>query len=105
MKFWPASKVFGLFSNDLAIDLGTANTVIYVRNRGIMVNQPSVVAVKAATNEVLAAGDKAKDMLGKTPESIIACKPMSDGVIANYKMTESMLRHFIREVHNNRRVL
>ena len=105
MKFWPASKIFGLFSNDLAIDLGTANTVIYVKNQGIVLDQPSVVAVKAGTNEVLAAGDKAKCMLGKTPESIIACKPMSSGVIANYKLTESMLRYFIREVHNNRRAL
>ncbi len=105
MKFWPASKIFGLFSNDLAIDLGTANTVIYVRNKGIVLDQPSVVAVKVGTNNVLAAGHKAKEMLGKTPESIIACRPMRDGVIANYELTESMLRYFIREVHNNRRTL
>jgi len=105
MKFWPASRFFGLFSNDLAIDLGTANTVIYVRNKGIVLNQPSVVAVKYSTNEVLAAGDKAKCMLGKTPESITACRPMRDGVIANFELTESMLRYFIREVHNNRRAL
>jgi len=105
MKFWPASRIFGLFSNDLAIDLGTANTVIYVRNQGVILDQPSVVAVKSPTSEVLAAGDKAKEMLGKTPESIIACRPMSDGVIANYELTESMLRYFIREAHNNRRVL
>ena len=72
MKFWPATKLFSLFSNDMAIDLGTANTVIYVKNRGVVLNQASVVAVKSTTNEVLAAGDKAKSMLGKTPESIIA---------------------------------
>lgn len=102
MKFWPASKVFSFFSNDLAIDLGTANTLIYVKNKGIVLNQPSVVAVKFGTNQVLAAGYKAKEMLGKTPESIVACRPMRDGVIANFELTESMLRHFIREVHNNR---
>lgn len=105
MKFWPASKIYSLFSNDLAIDLGTANTVIFVRGQGIVLNQPSVVAVKSGTNNVLAAGYKAKDMLGKTPESIIACRPMRDGVIANYELTESMIRYFIREVHNNRKVL
>jgi len=105
MKFRPASRFFGLFSNDLAIDLGTANTVIYVRNQGIVLDQPSVVAVKYSTNDVLAAGDKAKSMLGKTPESITACRPMRDGVIANFELTESMLRYFIREVHNNRKTL
>ncbi|MCK4517701.1 rod shape-determining protein, partial [Candidatus Babeliales bacterium] len=105
MKFWPATRLLDVFSNDLAIDLGTANTVIYVRNQGIVLDQPSVVAVKSSTNEVLAAGDKAKLMLGKTPESITACRPMSDGVIANFELTESMLRYFIREVNNNRRKL
>jgi rod shape-determining protein MreB len=105
MKFWPATKLFSFFSNDMAIDLGTANTVIYVKNRGIVLNQPTVVAVKSTSNEVLAAGDKAKSMLGKTPESIIASRPMKDGVIANFELTESMLRYFISDVHNNRRTL
>lgn len=105
MKFWPATRIFGLFSNDLAIDLGTANMVIYVRDQGVVLDQPSVVAVKRSSNEVLAAGNKAKQMLGKTPESIIACRPVRDGVIANFELTESMLRHFIREVHNNRKTL
>ena len=105
MKFWPASKIFSFFSNDLAIDLGTANTVIYVRDQGIVLDQPSVVAVKGSSNEVLAAGNNAKSMLGRTPESIIACRPMRDGVIANYELTESMLRYFIRDVHNNRKAL
>ncbi len=105
MKFWPARKLFSFFSNDLAIDLGTANTVIYVRKQGVVLDQPSVVAVKRSTNEVLAAGNKAKSMLGKTPESIIACRPMRDGVIANFQLTESMLRYFIREVHDNRKTL
>lgn len=103
MKFWPAKKLFSFFSNDMAIDLGTANTVIYVKNRGVVLDEPTVVAVKSTSNEVLAAGNKAKSMLGKTPESIIACRPMRDGVIANFEMTESMLRYFIREVHHNRR--
>ena len=105
MRFWPATQLFSWFSNDLAIDLGTANTVIYVKNKGVILDQPSVVAVKASSSEVLAAGNKAKCMLGKTPESIIACRPMRDGVIANFNLTESMLRYFIREVHNNRRAL
>ena len=103
--FFPAQRLFRFFSSDIAIDLGTANTVLYVRGRGILLNEPSVVAVKAGTNEVLAAGHKAKEMLGKTPESIIACRPMRDGVIANFELTESMLRYFIRLVHDNRRTL
>ena len=105
MKFIPAKRLFGFFSNDIAIDLGTANTVVYVRGKGIILNEPSVVAVKAGTNEVLAAGHKAKEMLGRTPESIIACRPIRDGVIANFELTESMLRYFIRVVHDNRRTL
>lgn len=105
MRFFPARKLFSFFSNDLAIDLGTANTVVYVPHKGVVLNQPSVVAVKAHTNQVLAAGIHAKEMLGKTPESIVACRPMRDGVIANFELTESMLRCFIREVHDNRRVL
>ena len=103
--FFPATKLFQIFSNDLAIDLGTANTVVYVRNKGIVLNEPSVVAVRAGTDQVLAAGKLAKEMLGKTPENIIACRPMRDGVIANFKLTESMLRHFIRVIHNDRRTL
>ena len=104
MKFFP-SKLFSIFSNDMAIDLGTANTVVYARNKGILLNEPSVVAVRANTDQVLAAGREAKEMLGKTPENIIAVRPMRDGVIANFKLTESMLRHFIRVVHNDRRTL
>lgn len=103
--FFPARKLFSLFSNDLAIDLGTANTLVYVPSRGVVLDEPSVVAVKAHTNQVLAAGRRAKDMFGKTPESIVACRPMRDGVIANFELTESMLRYFIREVHDNRRTL
>lgn len=106
MKFFPARRLLSrLFSNDLAIDLGTANTVVYVRNKGIVLNEPSVVAVRAGSNQVLAAGRQAKEMLGKTPETIVACRPMRDGVIANFELTESMLRYFIRTVHNNRSIL
>jgi len=101
----PANRLYSLFSNDLAIDLGTANTVVYVPHRGVMLDEPSVVAVKSDSNHVLAAGTQAKEMLGKTPESIVASRPMRDGVIANFELTESMLRHFIRKVHNNRRAL
>ena len=105
MNFLPVKRLFGFFSSDIAIDLGTANTVVYARGRGIILNEPSVVAVRAKTNEVLAAGIRAKEMLGRTPESIVACRPMRDGVIANFELTESMLRHFIRAVHDNRRTL
>lgn len=105
MKFFPAKRLFNFFSNDMAIDLGTANTLVYVKNKGIVLDEPSVVAVRTGTNQVLAAGKTAKDMLGKTPESIIASRPMRDGVIANFELTESMLRFFIRVVHNNRRTM
>jgi len=105
MKFFPTRRLFSIFSKDLAIDLGTANTVVYVRNKGIMLNEPTVVAVKAGTNQVLAAGKSAKEMLGKTPERIVACRPMRDGVIANFELTECMLRHFIRAVHDDRGTL
>lgn len=104
-KFFPAKKIFSLFSNDMAIDLGTANTLVVVRNKGIVLDEPSVVAVKAGTNQVLAAGRKAKEMLGKTPESIIASRPLRDGVIADFELAESMLRYFIRAVHDNRRAM
>lgn len=90
----------------MAIDLGTANTVVYVRNKGIVLNQPTVVAVRAHTNQVLAVGQEAKAMLGKTSEDkIVACRPMREGVIANFELAEVMLRHFIRLVHNERRTL
>lgn len=102
MKFAPARKLFNFFSNDIAIDLGTANTVIYVRGKGIILNEPSVVAVRLHTKNVLAAGMRAKEMLGKTPENIVASRPMRDGVIADYELTESMLRYFIRLIHDGR---
>ena len=104
-KFFPAKKLFGFFSNDLAIDLGTANILVFVRNKGIVLDEPSVVAVRKDTKKVLAAGKAAKEMLGKTPDSITACRPLRDGVIANFELAESMLRYFIRAVHDNRRTL
>lgn len=95
--------LFGLFSNDLAIDLGTANTLIYVKNEGIVCNEPSVVAVQKndrGGKRVLAVGSEAKKMLGRTPGSIVAIRPLKDGVIADFEVTEAMLRYFIRKVHN-----
>lgn len=105
LKFLPARRVAGLFSNDVAIDLGTANTLVFVPHHGIVLNEPSVVAVKANTNQVLAVGHKAKEMLGRTPESIVASRPLRDGVIANFELTASMLRYFILQANNNRRSL
>ncbi len=95
-------KFFGLFSSDIGIDLGTANTLVNVKDHGIVLREPSVVAVKAGTSEVLAVGDDAKRMLGRTPGNIVAIRPLKDGVIADFQITEAMLRHFIRKVHNRR---
>jgi rod shape-determining protein MreB len=95
--------ILGLFSNDLAIDLGTANTCVYVKGKGIVLNEPSVVAVRKDVkggSKVLAVGREAKMMLGRTPGNIVAIRPMKDGVIADFEITEAMLRHFIRKVHN-----
>ncbi len=97
--------IFGLFSNDLAIDLGTANTLVYVKGKGIVLNEPSVVALKKENhggNRILAVGKEAKTMLGRTPGDIVATRPMKDGVIADFDITETMLRYFIRKVHNRR---
>ena len=98
--------LFGLFSNDLAIDLGTANTLIYQKGRGVVCNEPSVVAVRndgsKGKRRVVAVGSEAKLMLGRTPGSITAIRPMKDGVIADFEMAEEMLRHLIRKVHNRR---
>ncbi len=93
---------FGLFSTDLAIDLGTANTLVYVRKQGIVVNEPSVVAISKSggAQKVLAVGAEAKQMLGKTPGNIVAIRPMRDGVIADFTITEAMLKYFINKIHN-----
>ncbi len=100
--------VLGAFSNDLAIDLGTANTCVYVKGQGIVLREPSVVAVKndsRGNSVVLAVGQDAKRMLGRTPGNIQAIRPMKDGVIADFEVTEAMLRHFISKVHNSRRLV
>ncbi|KFZ44724.1 rod shape-determining protein MreB [Smithella sp. SC_K08D17] len=97
--------VLGKFSNDLAIDLGTANTIVYVKDKGIVLNEPSVVAVhqdSRGMKKVLAVGSEAKNMLGRTPGNIVAIRPMRDGVIADFDMTEAMLKHFILCVHNRK---
>ena len=97
--------ILGKFSNDLAIDLGTANTLVYVKNKGIVLSEPSVVAVhkdSRGVKKVLAVGAEAKKMLGRTPGNIVAIRPMRDGVIADFDITEAMLRHFILSVHNRR---
>ncbi|MGB9601411.1 MAG: rod shape-determining protein [Verrucomicrobiia bacterium] len=91
-----------LFSNDIGIDLGTANSLVYVRDRGIVLREPSVVAIEAGTNNVLAVGEEAKKMLGRTPGNIIAIRPMKDGVITDFEVTEAMLRYFIQKVHNRK---
>lgn len=99
------SRFLGWFSNDLAIDLGTATTLVYVRGKGVVLNEPSVVAIRRdaqGAGRVVAVGTEAKMMLGKTPGNIVAIRPMKDGVIADFEVTEAMLRYFIRKVHNRR---
>jgi len=98
------SKLMGLFSADMAIDLGTANTLVYVRGRGIALNEPSVVAIQEDRGKkvVLAVGNEAKQMLGKTPGNIRAIRPLKDGVIADFEIAEEMIKYFIRKVHNRR---
>lgn len=90
----------GLFSNDLGVDLGTANTLVYLKGRGIVLREPSVVAIHRDSKQVLSVGTEAKKMLGRTPGNIIAVRPMKDGVIADFDVTEAMLRYFIKKVHN-----
>ncbi|NOY81446.1 MAG: rod shape-determining protein [Kiritimatiellaeota bacterium] len=97
-------KLLSIFSNDIGIDLGTANTLVYVREHGIVLSEPSVVAVLEETNKVLAVGTEAKRMLGRTPGSIRAIRPMKDGVIADFEITEEMLRYFIQKVRKRSKV-
>jgi rod shape-determining protein MreB len=91
-----------MFSNDLAIDLGTANTLVYAKNKGIVVREPSIVAVNKVTNKVEAVGKEAKEMLGRTPGNIVAIRPMKDGVIADFEITEEMLNYFIKKAHGRK---
>ena len=96
------NSLLGWFSNDLAIDLGTANTLVYVKDKGIVLREPSVVAIHNHSKQILAVGAEAKQMLGRAPSNIIAIRPMKDGVIANFEVTEAMIRHFIQKVHNRK---
>jgi rod shape-determining protein MreB len=95
-------SLFSLFSSDLAIDLGTANTLVYAKGKGIVVNEPSIVALNKNTGEVEAVGKEAKEMLGRTPGNIVAIRPMKDGVIADFKVTERMLNYFIQKAHGRK---
>ena len=97
---WNPRSIWSLFSNDLAIDLGTANTLVYVRGKGIVVSEPSIIAVNQRTGKVEAVGKEAKEMFGRTPGNIIVIRPMKDGVIADFEHTEKMLDHFIKKAHN-----
>ena len=94
--------LFSVFSSDLAIDLGTANTLVFAKGKGIVVNEPSIVAINKVTGEVEAVGKEAKEMLGRTPGNIVAIRPMKDGVIADFKVTEKMLNYFIQKAHNRK---
>ena len=98
-------SIFSYFSDDLAIDLGTTNTLVYVRGRGIVVNEPSIVAINRLNNTVEAVGHEAKEMLGRTPVNIVAIKPMKDGVIAHFDLTEEMLKYFIKRAHTPKHFL
>ncbi len=95
-------SLFSVFSSDLAIDLGTANTLVYARGKGIVVNEPSIVAINKVTGEIEAVGREAKEMLGRTPGNIVAIRPLKDGVIADFKVTEKMLNYFIHKAHNRK---
>ncbi len=97
-----ARSLFSLFSNDLAIDLGTANTLVYMRSKGIVVNEPSIVAINKVNGEIEAVGREAKEMVGRTPGNIVAIRPMKDGVIADFKVTERMLNYFIQKAHGRK---
>ncbi|HET9201362.1 MAG TPA: rod shape-determining protein [Dehalococcoidia bacterium] len=96
----PLSAIFGLFSHDIGIDLGTANTLVLVRGRGIVINEPSIVAIDKANRRILAVGAEAKRMVGRTPANIVAVRPLKDGVISDFEVTERMLQYFIRAVHD-----
>src|SRR5213594_153243 len=100
MMTWSPRSLLSLFSNDLAIDLGTANTIVFAKGKGIVVNEPSIVAINQKTGKVEAVGKEAKEMLGRTPGNIIAIRPMKDGVIADFETTEKMLDYFIKKAHN-----
>jgi len=97
-----SSRFLGFFSHDIGIDLGTANTLVYVRGKGILINEPSVVAVNNKTKQILAIGEEARRMVGRTPAHIVAIKPLVDGVVSDFEVTEQMLKYFINKVHQER---
>jgi rod shape-determining protein MreB len=96
------NKFFSLFSHDIGIDLGTANTLVYVRGKGIVVNEPSIVAINQKTGQVVAVGEEAKMMVGRTPAHIVACQPLKEGVISDFEVTEEMIAYFIKKAHNDK---
>src|SRR3974390_393179 len=95
-------SLLSMFSSDLAIDLGTANSLVFAKGKGIVVNEPSIVAINKVTGEIEAVGREAKDTLGRTPGNIVAIRPLKDGVIADFKVTEKMLNYFIQKAHNRK---
>jgi rod shape-determining protein MreB len=99
--FNPLNALLGLFSLDIGIDLGTANTLVYIRNKGIVINEPSWVSIEKRTKRVLAIGSEAKEMAGRTPANIVAIRPLRDGVISEFDITEAMLKYFIKKAHNH----
>src|ERR1700759_804289 len=96
------AQLSSLVGRDIGVDLGTANTLVYVRGRGIVLNEPSVVAINTITGAVVAVGAEAKQMIGRTPAHVVAVRPLKDGVIADFEITERMLRYFIQKVHKRR---
>lgn len=100
-----SNYILGLFSNDMGIDLGTCTTLVYVKGEGVVLCEPSVVVIEKETNRIVAVGDEAKRMLGKTPANIIATRPMKDGVISDFEVTEAMLKYFIKKVHKRRHLV
>src|SRR4029450_5840251 len=93
-------RILGLFSRDIGVDLGTANTLVHVKDRGSVISEPSVVAIEARTKRVLAIGAEAKRMVGRTPANIIAVRPLRDGVISDFDVTEQMIKYFVDKVHD-----
>src|SRR6266850_1450535 len=100
MRLNVLDNLLGMFSHDIGIDLGTANTLVTVRGRGIVINEPSVVAIDRTSKRVLAIGAEAKRMVGRTPANIIAVRPLKDGVISDFEITEQMIKYFVNRVHD-----
>src|SRR5688572_30611932 len=96
------NKLFGVISHDMGIDLGTVNTLVYVRGKGVIINEPSVVAINQKTREILAIGDEARKMIGRTPAHIVAIRPLVDGVVSDFEITQEMLKYFIGQVHKEK---